>query len=88
MEQRNQTTGTGRPHNQSEGTTGSAVTATALTLFLLFFLLLFHLLQHLPCLLQLLLCVRRVEPLPEMPKAPIILWGRIVRVRALGALVT
>lgn len=63
--------------------------SAALTLFLfLFFLLLFHLLQHLPCLLQLLLCVRRVEPLPEMPKAPIILWGRVFGVRTLRALVT
>lgn len=72
------------------GMTGSVHTSTALTLFLflLFFLLLFHLLQHLPCLLQLLLCVRRVEPLPEMPKAPIILWGRIFDILALGALVT
>lgn len=64
------------------------VAALTLFLFLLFFLLLFHLLQHLPRLLQLLLCVRRVEPLPEMPKAPIILWGRVFDVRALGALVT
>lgn len=64
----------------------SGYQSAALTLFLL--LLLFHLLQHLPRLLQLLLCVRRMEPLPEMSKAPIIVWGRLLHVFVLWAVVT
>lgn len=81
----------GGPHNRWEQQglwTLPSYQSAALTLFL--FLLLFHLLQHLPSLLQLLLCVRRVEPFPEMPKAPIIilLWGRVSHVFSLRAVVT